>query len=197
MQQGESKAALRSAAIARRDAISPEARERFAERIALTGVDLARRTLSRTVAAYWPLPGEADTRGLVHALSYHEFVTALPVVVGHGMPLIFRKWAPRDMLVPGPFGVMEPSARLPEVHPDVVFVPLAAFDRRGHRIGFGAGFYDRTLQALRAMKPVLCIGIAFGAQEVPDIPADPHDQPVDFVLTEAELIDCRSNQQAN
>ena len=197
MQSGESKAALRTAALARRDSISPEARERFAERIALTGVELARRTLSRTIAAYWPLPGEADTRGLVHALSYHEFVAALPVVVGHGMPLVFRKWAPRDLLVPGPFGIMEPSARLPEVHPDIVFVPLAAFDRRGHRIGFGAGYYDRTLQALRAMKQVLCIGVAFAAQEVPAIPEDPHDERVDLVLTESELIDCRMIERTN
>ena len=192
MQVGESKAAIREAALARRDALDPEIRDRFAERLALQGVDIARRTLSRTIAAYWPLPGEADTRGLVYALAYHEFVTALPVVIGRDRPLIFRKWAPRDLLVPGPFDVMEPSSRLPEVHPDILFVPMVAFDRRGHRVGFGAGFYDRTLHSLRRMKQVLTIGVAFAAQEAEAIPEDAHDERLDFILTETDMIDCRT-----
>ena len=193
MQVGESKAAIREAALARRDALDPEIRDRFAERLALQGVDIARRTLSRTIAAYWPLPGEPDTRGLVTALCYHEFVAALPTVVGRGRPLVFRRWQPRDLLVPGPFGIMEPSSRYAEVMPDILFVPLAAFDRRGHRIGFGAGYYDRTLQSLRSMKPVLVVGLGFATQEVPSIPDEPHDQRVDLVMTETEIIDCRQD----
>ncbi len=187
------KATLRKEAIARRNAAEPALREAFATRIALAGVDLARQTIVRTVAAYWPLPGEPDTRGLVAALNYHEFAAALPVVAGRGLPLIFRRWAPRDLLIEGPFGIMEPSSRLPEVMPDIVFAPLAAFDRRGHRIGFGAGYYDRTLGALRAMKPVLAVGVAYSTQEVPAIPEEPHDQRLDFVLTESEWIDCRTD----
>ncbi len=187
------KSALRKQALARRDAVEPSVREDFATRIALVGVDLARHAIVRTVAAYWPLPGEPDTRGLLAALNYHEFAAALPVVAGHGLPLIFRKWAPRDLLIEGPFGIMEPSSRLPEVLPDILFVPLAAFDRRGHRIGFGAGFYDRTLADLRAMKQVIAVGVAYSGQEVPAIPEEPHDQRLDFVLTETDWIDCRTN----
>ena len=186
-------AALRREALARRDSVEPAQQEAFATRIALIGVDLARQTIVRTVAAYWPLPGEPDTRGLLAALNYHEFAPALPVVVGRGLPLLFRKWTPRDLLLEGAYGVMEPSSRLPEVLPDILFVPLAAFDRRGHRIGFGAGYYDRTLAALRAAKPILAVGLAYSAQEVPAIPQEPHDQRLDFVLTETEWIDCRTD----
>ena len=186
------KATLRKIALARRDAVDDATREDFATRIALEGVKIARSAIVKTVAAYWPMRGEPDTRGLLAALNYHEFQPALPVVVGQGMPLIFRRWTPRDLLIEGPYGIMEPSSRLAEVLPDIVFVPLAAFDRRGHRIGFGAGYYDRTLQALRAAKPILAIGVAFGVQEVDSIPDDPHDERLDYVLTETDFIACRS-----
>ena len=185
------KASIRAAALARRRAISRPARETFAEHLALQGVEIARRAMVRTVAAYWPLPEEADASYLVQALAYHEFVAALPVVQGRGFPLIFRKWTSRDPLISGNFGVMEPSRRLPEVRPDILFVPLAAFDRRGHRIGYGGGYYDLTLRDLRGMKQILAIGVAFATQEVPDIPAEAHDERLDFVITEAEFIDCR------
>ena len=77
--------------------------------------------------------------------------------------------------------------------PDIVFAPLAAFDRRGHRIGFGAGYYDRTLASLRSMKPILAVGTAYSVQEVPAIPEEPHDQRLDLVITETEWIDCRTD----
>ena len=187
------KSALRGQALARRNAAEPALREAFATRLALAGVELARKSIVRSVAAFWPLPGEPDTRGLLAALNYHEFASALPVVVGPGQPLLFRKWAPRDLLLEGPYGIMQPSAHLPEILPDILFVPLAAFDRRGHRIGFGAGYYDRTLEALRAIKPVLAVGTAYSVQEVPAIPEEPHDQRLDLVITETEWIDCRTD----
>ena len=87
--------------------------------------------------------------------------------------------------------IPEPAAHLPACHPDVLFIPLAAFDRRGYRIGYGAGHYDRALASLKAKKPVLAIGIAYATQEVPEVPAEPHDQRLDFVLTEREAISCR------
>lgn len=185
------KDALRAAALERRAAISPEMREAFAGRLALKGVEIARQAIARTVAAYWPMREEADTRYLLQALAYHEFAAALPVVQGRGLPLIFRKWSSRDPPVPGSFGVMEPSRRLPEARPDILFVPLAAFDRRGHRIGYGAGYYDLTLRELRGMKKILAIGVAFATQEIDDVPDESHDQRLDFVMTEDELIDCR------
>lgn len=184
---------IRAAALARRAAVSAGDREKFAERLALKGVEIARRALARTVAVYWPMRDEADTRYLAHALAYHEFVSALPVMQGRGQPLLFRQWGPRDMLIPGPYGVMEPSRRLREVRPDIVFTPLVAFDRRGGRIGYGGGYYDATLRELRGMKSILAIGVAFATQEVEAIPAEPRDERLDLVITGDELIDCRTD----
>lgn len=184
------KAALRKAALARRADVPVPVREAFAERLALEGVAIARRARARCAGAYWPMRGEADVTWLLHALAYHEFSAALPCVTGRGEPLIFRRWTPRDDLAPGPFGTREPSRRLPEVLPDLLFVPLAAFDRRGNRIGYGAGYYDLTLAALRRMKPVTAVGVGFAVQEIAEAPAEPHDQRLDFVMTETEWIDC-------
>ncbi len=190
---GTSKQGLRQDALARRTAIDPAVRTAFAERLALAGVDLARRAMASVVGAYWPLAGEADTTWLLQALDYHQFAVALPASEGRDRPLVFRLWTPRDRLTPGPHGVMEPSARARVARPDLLFVPLAAFDRRGHRLGYGAGYYDRTLHALRAAKPVLAVGVAFAAQEVASVPDEPHDHPLDLVLTETDLIDCRTD----
>jgi 5-formyltetrahydrofolate cyclo-ligase len=184
------KTTLRQAALERRAAVPEEVRARFAEKLALDGVALARRAIVRTVAIYWPMRGEADTRFLAEALHYHEFVVALPVVERLGAPLAFRKWTPRDPLVEGLFGTREPPLRLPEVTPDMVFVPFAAFDRRGCRLGYGGGFYDLTLGRLRGMKRILAIGVGFAAQEVPCVPDEAHDERLDLVMTEDELIAC-------
>ena len=189
---GSAKALLRQAALERRASVGDDAREAFQARIAIEGIKIARQALARTVGAYWPIRGEADAQALLIALNYHEFIAALPVVVAPGRPLIFRQWVSRDPLVEGPHGTVEPSHRAREVVPDVLFVPLAAFDRRGHRLGYGAGYYDQTLAELRSMKQVYAIGVGFSVQEVPEIPAEPHDQRLDFVLTENEFISCRA-----
>ena len=184
------KIAIRKAALERRAAVETDVREKFAERLALKGVDIARRAIVRTVAAYWPMRAEADTRYLIEALNYHEFVAALPVTQGRGFPLLFRRWTSKDPLIEGDHGVMEPSRRLQEVRPDILFVPLAAFDRRGNRVGYGGGHYDATLRELRSMKRIAAIGVAYATQEVPEIPAEAHDERLDLVITENELIEC-------
>ena len=127
---------------------------------------------------------------LIAALDYHQFTTLLPVTQERGIPLIFRRWREGQMLVDGPMGLREPSARLPEGVPDLTFVPFAAFDRRGFRIGYGAGHYDATLASLRMSHAGPAIGIGYACQEVERVPEEDHDQPLDFVLTEKELIDC-------
>ena len=185
-----SKAELRKEALARRKLISPEIREAFAEKLAIEGVALARKALVRNVAVFLPIGSEPDTRMLLAALDYHQFVTLLPVTQGRGVPLVFRRWREGQMLVDGPMGLLEPSARLPEMVPDFTFVPLACFDRRGYRIGYGAGHYDATLAALRMSQPGPAVGIAFACQEIGRVPEEDHDQPLDFVLTEKGLIDC-------
>ena len=96
-----------------------------------------------------------------------------------------------DPLVSGVWGIREPRPEAPEVAPDILLVPLIAFDRRGHRIGYGAGYYDQTINSLRAQKSVLAVGLAFAAQEIAQVPSTPRDARLDLVLTEREIIDCR------
>lgn len=137
-----------------------------------------------TVAGYWPVRDEMDVRALLRALCEEGHPVALPVVAGPGRPLRFRRWCPGDMLAMGPFGLSEPPAEAPELTPRVLLVPLLAFDRRGYRLGYGRGYYDRTLGSLRAAGPVVAVGIAFAAQEVAELPSDHFDQRLDWIVTE-------------
>jgi 5-formyltetrahydrofolate cyclo-ligase len=118
---------------------------------------------------------------------------ALPAVMARGKSLAFRAWSPDDRLVLGPLGILEPSPAAAELIPDIMLVPLAAFDRLGHRIGYGAGHYDHTLAHLRKVKPVTAIGLAFAGQQVKAVPALAHDVALDYVLTEAQVLDFRSS----
>jgi 5-formyltetrahydrofolate cyclo-ligase len=116
---------------------------------------------------------------------------ALPVVAGRGKPLIMRAWNFGEPLASGVWGIREPPESAPEVFPDILIVPMLAFDRTGHRIGYGAGYYDMTIARLRGMKPVIALGIAYAAQEIAEIPTTPRDAALDLVLTEREMIDFR------
>jgi 5-formyltetrahydrofolate cyclo-ligase len=113
------------------------------------------------------------------------------VVAGKGKPLLFRVWRPGMVLKSGAFGLSEPGPDAPEIAPRIVFAPLLAFDRRGNRIGWGAGFYDRTLAGLRAKGPVTAVGVAYAAQEVAEVPAGAHDQPLDWIATERAVVKLR------
>ncbi len=187
-----SKTLLRQQALAGRKAVPPEIAQAFAARLAQDAPKLLAHLARQTVSAYWPIGSEADTRPLLAALAAHGFATALPVTGARGTPLVFRLWRDGDRQINGQMAIPEPAPDLPAVDPDILFVPLAAFDRRGHRIGYGAGHYDCTLAALRAKKPVLAIGLGFAVQEIPQVPAEAHDAKLDFVLTERELVDCRT-----
>jgi 5-formyltetrahydrofolate cyclo-ligase len=185
------KAALRNEALRRRGALDSSLRESFAARLAEQGLAIARRVGASVVSAFLPIRGEPDTLPLIAALSAHGFHTALPVTVSREAPLIFRRWRPGDPTLQGGMKIREPLASAEALDPDLLFVPLACFDRRGHRIGFGAGHYDRSLAALRAAGRVTAVGVAYSAAQAAEIPDEPHDQRLDFVLTERELIDCR------
>jgi len=185
------KAALRNEALRQRGALDPSVRESFAARLAEQGLAIARRIHANAVSVFLPIRDEPDTLPLIAALSAHGFRTALPVTVSREAPLIFRQWRPGDPTRPAGMKIREPLASAEALAPDLLFVPLACFDRRGHRIGFGAGHYDRSLAALRAAGPVTAVGVAFSAAQAAEIPDEPHDQRLDFVLTERELIDCR------
>jgi 5-formyltetrahydrofolate cyclo-ligase len=186
------KGILRQEALLRRGAVGPEIRQSFSARLAQEGLAIAQRVGARAVSAFFPIGDEPDTLPLLAALAAHGFPTALPVTVSRAAPLVFRRWRPGDPALPGPMAIPEPLASAEAVDPDLLFVPLACFDRRGHRIGYGAGHYDRTLAALRATGPVTAVGIAYDSAQAPQIPDEPHDEPLDFILTEREMIDCRS-----
>ena len=179
------KTALRAQALARRDALAAPERAAAAEILAQRIADLTPNFPPGPVAGYWPIRSEADPRPAMSRLRTLGFPIALPVVTPEG--LIFRLWTEAAPLRSAPFGLMEPDDRMLRVEPRTLIVPLAAFDRRGHRIGYGKGHYDRTLAALG---PVLTIGLAFSIQEIAEIPAEPHDRPLDFVVTERETMAC-------
>jgi 5-formyltetrahydrofolate cyclo-ligase len=143
------------------------------------------------VSGYSPMKSEFNPVPLMRKLADAGARLALPVTPKRGNPLIMRAWAFGDELASGVWGIREPGPEAPEVFPDIVLVPLAAFDRAGHRIGYGAGYYDLTIARIRALKPVTAIGLAFAAQEIDRVPATPFDQRLDLVLTESEMIDFR------
>jgi len=182
---------LRAAALARRDALSESQRRAAAQALAARPFPVELKP-GVVVAGYAPLRSEFDPRPLLAALAASGAQTALPAIVGRDQPLSFRIWSPGQPLVAGPLGILEPRGDAPVVIPDILLVPLAAFDRVGHRIGYGGGYYDRSLAQLRASGPRLAIGIGFAVQEIPAIPALAHDARLDLVLTEAETIDLRS-----
>jgi 5-formyltetrahydrofolate cyclo-ligase len=140
------------------------------------------------VSAFHPLRDEPDALLLLAAVAEAGFATALPVVVGRGSSLLFRLWRSGDPTRTGSMSIREPLEAAPVVDPDLLFVPLACFDRRGHRIGYGAGYYDLTLARLRATKRVHAAGVSYGVGEVPAIPYETHDQTLDAVVTEQETI---------
>jgi 5-formyltetrahydrofolate cyclo-ligase len=140
------------------------------------------------VSAYWPKGDELDPRPAMAALAARGHPIGLPVVAGRGAPLMFRRWAPGDRLEPAGFGLSEPAGDRPEVAPALLLVPLLAFDRRGARLGYGGGFYDRTLARLRDAGGALAVGVAYAGQEMPALPQGPGDRTLDWILTEHETI---------
>jgi 5-formyltetrahydrofolate cyclo-ligase len=140
------------------------------------------------VAGYNPINDEADVVPLMTALGRRGHPLCLPAVVTRDAPLAFRAWSPGAALVPGPMGILEPPAAAAVLRPEVVLVPLLAFDGSGHRLGYGGGYYDRTLAALRAGGRVLVVGVAYSAQEVDSLPGTEHDQRLDAVLTELGIV---------
>lgn len=184
----ERKAVLRRELRARRAALEPAQRAAAslaAARHVIRGLPWPQRP---KVALSWPLADELDTRPLLHALFWLGAVPLLPRMSGRGRPLAFHAWTPELALVAGPLSVMEPPPGLPAILPDLVLAPLLAFDRRGGRLGYGAGFYDMTFEAIaRAGGAPIRAGLCFAAQEVPEVPVDATDVRLELVVTEAGI----------
>lgn len=181
------KAEMRAAAKARRMAAAQEAVDAGA---ALSeefchSVPLRRPAV---IAGYLPIADEIDVKPLLRRLRGDGHRLALPRVERSGGPLAFAAWRDGDRLGKGPFGTVQPMEDAVRVTPEVVIVPLLAFDRAGMRLGYGGGYYDRTLSALRARRAILAVGVAFAAQEIETVPHGAHDQRLDWVITESEAI---------
>ena len=187
----DAKAAIRRDARARRDALPPDMRAAAARAIATRPFPVA-VSPGMIVSGFMPLKSEINPLPLLRALADAGARLALPVVAGRGKPLVMRAYAFGEPMAAGVWGIREPKPDAPEVLPDVVIVPLLAFARSGHRIGYGAGYYDLTIAHLRARKTVIACGLGFAAQEIPRVPTTARDARLDLVLTEREVIDCRA-----
>jgi len=186
------KAQLRTAALALRDALPAAERQAAAEVIAARPFPVAIKP-GMLVAGFSPMKSEINPIPLLRKLADAGAQLALPAIAGRGHPLIMRAWKFGDPFKAGQWGIREPMPSARQVDPDILIVPLACFDRAGHRIGYGAGYYDMTINALRAKKKVVAIGIGFAAQEIPQVPATERDARLDLVLTEHEVIDFRES----
>jgi 5-formyltetrahydrofolate cyclo-ligase len=186
------KAALRKLMRARRAALAPEMRAAasIALRDGLTAW-LPTEKFARAdevIAGYWPIRDELDPRPAMQAFAERGHRLALPVSIAKGEPLVFRAWSPGDPLAPDIMGIQAPLSDAPEVVPGLVLIPMLAFDSSCRRLGYGAGFYDRTLATLRSRVGILAVGLAFDAQEVERVPVAKGDEPLDQVVTEKNVI---------
>jgi 5-formyltetrahydrofolate cyclo-ligase len=177
---------LRREAFERRNALDKAWRQRASRSIARRVLALPELHDLRPVGGYWPIRSEVDPRPILRGLVERGQTAALSQILHPH--LSWREWRPGDVLVRGGFGVREPGPDAPECFPRALLVPIAAFDRTGGRIGYGKGHFDRAIAALSAKHAVLTVGLAFGVQEIEQVPAEPHDRPLAFIVTESEII---------
>jgi 5-formyltetrahydrofolate cyclo-ligase len=190
VKSSDQKAELRNAALAKRDALPAAERQQGAETVAVREFPLSIAP-GTIVSGFMPMRSEINPLPLMRKLAAQGAHLALPVIQGRGKPLLMRAWNFGAPLEARQWGIKEPADDAPVVEPDVLLVPLACFDRAGHRVGYGAGYFDKTIRALRAKKKVTAVGLAFAAQEIALVPATEFDEPLDLVLTEREVIDLR------
>jgi len=167
----------------RREAAAAATPEGMAALVA-AGLGVLGERAPGAVSGFWPIRDEIDVRPLLDALRDLGWTVLLPAVMGQDVPLQFRVWQTDGPLVRADFGIMQSPPGAATGDPDVALVPLLAFDARGYRIGYGKGHYDRTLSLLRRRRRILAVGVAYAAQEVPQVPTEPHDERLDGVLTE-------------
>ena len=181
---------IRQEAFRRRDALDRDFRRDAARAIAKRALELPELAHIQPVGGYWPIRSEVDPRPLMEALIERgQDVSLSQILHPH---LSWRLWQPGDVLIKGGFGVREPGPDAPEVFPKALIVPLVAFDRRGGRIGYGKGHFDRAIAGLETQHPVLTVGLAYAVQEIDEVPIEPHDRLLDIIVTEAELIRTKS-----
>lgn len=183
----EEKRALRRSLRELRDGLETDDRLEWDAAIAEQVLALPEFALAAgPVSGFWPIGSEADARQILVGASGRGLATCLPAVVDGA--LVFRRWTPWEPIVPGGFGTLVPLPEADTVLPRTLIVPLLGFDRRGFRLGYGKGHYDRALTELASAGPILAIGIAYGCQEVEAMPIEPHDRALDIIVTERGVI---------
>jgi 5-formyltetrahydrofolate cyclo-ligase len=186
----KAKKELRAQALERRKMAFEQHGPEASRKIAAHGVDFLSANPGAIVSGFAAINDEINPAPLMTWLKAEGFRLALPVMQGKGKPLLMRSWAPGDAMAPAAWGISEPLDDKPAVDPDVVLVPLLAFDSRGYRLGYGGGFYDRTLQRLRKLKPIIAVGLAYDEQKVDAVPAESYDERLDWVLTPSGPLHC-------
>ena len=180
----------RARALARRAEAYVRHRDTAGEALARHGLSFLPVPTDCLVSGFSAIRDEIDPAPLLLRLAEEGHRLALPVLQGKGRPLCFRSWAPGDPMAEGQWGIAEPLPSQQEVFPDVVLVPLLAFDAEGYRLGYGGGFYDRSLAGLRSRKPVIAVGIGYDEQRIDAVPHLDYDQRLDWVLTPSGPLRC-------
>lgn len=189
----DEKKAARDRALALRAAAHAAHGDGAGRRLAAQGLDFLSPSPRAVVSGFCAIRDEIDPGPLLDWLHREGFALALPVMQGRGKPLLMRSWAPGDEMGSVQWGIREPLPEKAEVWPDILLVPLLAFDRRGWRLGYGGGFYDRTIAKLSALKPITAVGIAYDELEVDAVPHESYDQRLDWVLTPSGPIKCNAS----
>jgi 5-formyltetrahydrofolate cyclo-ligase len=190
MQTGEDKRAERTRALARRAAAFAAHGATAGARLATHGLSFLDLAPGAIISGFSAIRDEIDAAPLLARLHAAGHPLGLPVMQGKGLPLLFRAWSPGDAMGKVQWGIAEPLPDKPVLEPDVVLVPLLAFDAAGRRLGYGGGFYDRTLTRLRAIKPVVAVGVAYDELKVDAVPHRSYDEPLDWVLTPSGPLRC-------
>ena len=186
----KAKRKLRKQAGKQRKMLHADLAETARQRLKETGLDFLERTSPGIVSGFHPYGSEIDCRALMHRLAGEGWTTCLPVVTGPAKPLIFREWGRDEPLEDGAWDIPVPTEDAAEVEPEVLLVPLLAFDGAGYRLGYGGGFYDRTLELARSERGIVAIGVAFSGQKVKAVPHGDLDEPLDWMLTEVGPVRC-------
>ncbi len=179
----DAKKALRAEALQLRKAAFEKYGPEASRRLAAYGLDFLAPQPGAIVSGFAAIRDEINPAPLMTWLHAEGFRLALPVMEGKGLPLVMRAWTPGDAMAVAAWGIAEPLDDKPAVDPDVLLIPLLAFDSRGHRLGYGGGYYDRTLTRLRSIKKITAVGIAYDEQKVDAVPVASYDQRLDWVLT--------------
>lgn len=190
MYTGDEKREERTRALARRAAAFATHGNRARARLAEHGLAFLAPPPGAIISGFAAIRDEIDPSALLERLAAEGHTLALPVMQGKDKPLLFRAWAPGDAMGKVQWGIAEPLPDQPELQPDIILVPLLAFDAAGYRLGYGGGFYDRSLELLRALKPVIAVGIAYDELKVDAVPHLHYDQPLDWVLTPSGPLRC-------